>query len=109
MEKRKQCSNSHNIACKPFMEKNNPSTIFTHIHEVLATVTKKPIENVLGKGENVGYYNVSKLSVPYFNILATFNSSSMNNFDLDHSKILLFGILELGYSDPEDRIFNRVI
>ena len=64
------------------------------------TVTKRPFENIEGKGENAGNQHFLLFAFPtmfpthpitnlYFSI--TFNLSSANAFNLDQSKILLFG------------------
>ena len=62
------------------------------------TLKKKALENTVGKGENAGIQHFlllltvfSTLSYREIAILATFNLSSANAFNLVMSKILLFG------------------
>ena len=58
------------------------------------TLKMKAFENTVGKGENAGNHfstMFSTLSRGSFNILAMFNLSSANAYNLNHSKILSFG------------------
>ena len=63
---------------------------------LLTTLRKKVFENIVGKGENAG--NQHFLFFPQcfqpksnFSFLVAFTLSSANAFNLDRSKILLFG------------------
>ena len=63
------------------------------------TLKRKPIENVIGKGENARHQHFllflptvfSSLPKTYFDTSITFILSSANAFNLDQSKNLLFG------------------
>ena len=54
---------------------------------LFTTLKKKPLENIVGKGENAGNQLFHKTN---FKFLVTFILSSANAFDLDKPKILSF-------------------
>ena len=61
------------------------------------TLRKRPLQNMVGKGENAGnqhflFFTPCFLPIPkHFNFLIAFNLLSANAFNLEHFKILLFG------------------
>ena len=72
--------------------------LFTRQSRLLTTLKKKPFENTMGKGENASNQHslffptvFSILSRREIIILATCNLLSANAFNLDTSKMLLFG------------------
>ena len=74
---------------------------FTTQSLLLPTLRKKPLENIVRKGENAAFSPFptmfSTLSRTKIMIVATFNLSSANAFNLDQSRILSFG-KELNHS-----------
>ena len=72
------------------------SEIHLTLYHTIPTLGKKPFENIVGKAENAG--NQHFLLFPFSTHLKTncnfsvaFNLSSAHAFNLDQSKILLFG------------------
>ena len=80
------------------------------------TLKRKPFENIVGKGENVG--NLHFLLFPQcflpppktnFNFSAEFDLSSANAFNLDQSKDLSFGkeLMTLVTAFPFPKMFSN--
>ena len=72
--------------------------LFTTQSQLLMTLTNRPFENIVGKGENAGYqqmlvtHNVFCPSQKkYLIFLSLLFLSSANAFNLDQSQILLLG------------------
>ena len=93
---------------------------FTTQSALLTTLSKNPFQNIAGKGENAGDQhflffrncfqpypsNHSSLSKYTIIILANFILSSANAFNLDQSRILLFGKELTPYSINTQSHFN---